>query len=92
MTTLLCRMMLGLVSGLPGWSGSMPPSVDTIVIVCFGNSTTAARKGLSKPYPERLADKYLEQQIPAKVFNAGKGGNHTGKTDDNAFHKGPHAL
>jgi lysophospholipase L1-like esterase len=92
MTSLLCWMTLGFMTGRAGRSEAMPPSVDTIVVVCFGNSTTAARKGLSKPYPERLADKYLEQKIPAKVFNAGKGGNHTGKTDDNAFHKGPHAL
>jgi lysophospholipase L1-like esterase len=91
MTTLLCWMTLGLVTSLPGWSGFMPQPPDTMVIVCFGNSTTAPRKGLSKPYPERLADKYLEQHVPVKVFNAGKGGNHTGRTDDNAFHKGPHA-
>ena len=87
----ICRMTFGILAGIPPDAHATTPAVDTIVVVCFGNSTTAVRKGLSKPYPERLADRYRAQNIPAKVFNAGRGGNHTGSTGDNAFHKGPHA-
>ena len=85
------RMTFGMLAGIPPGALATPHADDTVVVVCFGNSTTAVRKGLSKPYPERLADKFRVQNIPAKVFNAGKGGNHTGSTGDNAFHKGPHA-
>lgn len=90
--TLRRWMALGLLTGLPAIVLGMNTNGDTLIIVCFGNSTTAVRKGLSKPYPERLAERFRERDIPAKIFNAGKGGNHTGRTSDNAFHKGPHAM
>ncbi len=87
----ICSMTLGMLAGIPPGVHATTEAADTLVVVCFGNSTTAIRKGLSKPYPERLTDKYLVQNIPVKIYNAGKGGNHTGNTGDNSFHKGPHA-
>lgn len=87
----ICWMTLSMLAGFPPVAMATTGGTDTLVIVCFGNSTTAVRKGLSKPNPERLADRYRAQNIPAKVYNAGKGGNHTGSAGDNAFHKGPHA-
>lgn len=65
-------------------------SVDTIKIVCFGNSTTAPRKNIKKIYPVRLRDTLQKINIPVVVLNAGLGGSHTGSIKDNNFHKIAH--
>lgn len=91
MITFLGSIAIGMLSGMLCSTRMADSSNDTLVVVCFGNSTTALRKGLVKPYPERLSENYGKAGIPAAVFNAGKGGNHTGRTVDNGFHKGPHA-
>jgi len=91
MIPLLCSIAIGMLPGTPHPTRMAGVSIDTQVVVCFGNSTTAPRKGLAKPYPDRLSENFEKAGIPAVVFNAGKGGNHSGRTVDNGFHKGPHA-
>jgi lysophospholipase L1-like esterase len=91
MITLLCGVAFGILSGMPNSTRMAGCSIDTQVVVCFGNSTTAPRKGLEMSYPERLAEHFREAATSAVVFNAGRGGNHTGRTVDNGFHRGPHA-
>lgn len=68
------------------------PSGDTLVVVCLGNSTTAPRKNLQEPYPERLEYLLRSKGIPARVHNAGKGGSHAGTLADNAFHRIAHGT
>ena len=65
---------------------------DTLKIVCFGNSTTAPRKGLNKEYPVRLDEKLQQSGIKAQIFNAGVPGSHAGSRSENSFHKVGHAL
>lgn len=69
----------------PGWR-------DSLTIVCLGNSTTAARRNLREPYPERLQALLRTAGIPARVHNAGKGGSHAGTLADNAFHRIAHGT
>lgn len=69
----------------------MPPG-DSLVVVCLGNSTTAPRKNLREPYPERLQTLLRHEGIPARVHNAGRGGSHAGTLSDNAFHRIPHGT
>lgn len=66
-------------------------AADSIKIVCFGNSTTAARKTIDKVYPERLKEILFNAGLHASVYNAGLGGSHTGSYIDNNFHKILHA-
>ncbi|NDC79180.1 MAG: lipolytic protein G-D-S-L family [Chitinophagia bacterium] len=68
---------------------SLPPG-DSLVVVCLGNSTTAPRKNLREAYPERLQYLLRSKGIPARVYNAGKGGSHAGTLADNAFHRIAH--
>lgn len=65
---------------------------DTLTIVCFGNSTTAPRKGLNKAYPVRLNENLHRSGIAANIFNAGVPGSHAGSRSENNFHKVPHGL
>jgi lysophospholipase L1-like esterase len=65
---------------------------DSVNIVCFGNSTTAPRKGLNKPYPVLLDEKLQLSGIKAQIFNAGVPGSHAGSRSENSFHKVAHAL
>jgi lysophospholipase L1-like esterase len=46
-------------------------------IVAFGDSTTAPREGLLKPYSQVLADELPRPGVPATVINAGVPGNTT---------------
>lgn len=65
---------------------------DTVKIICFGNSTTAPRKGLNKAYPLRLEEKLQINGIKAALFNTGVPGSHAGSRSENSFHKVAHAL
>lgn len=65
---------------------------DTLTIVCFGNSTTAPRKGLSKAYPVRLDEQLRLSGIVTNIFNAGVPGSHAGSRSENSFHKVLHGL
>lgn len=62
------------------------------VIVAFGNSVTAPRKGVEKVYPARLQDKLDESGIGCKVINSGVGSSHTGSVTDNNFAKVRHGM
>jgi lysophospholipase L1-like esterase len=84
-SVLLALLLINLTSQV------FPQATESIKIVCFGNSTTAARKTIDKVYPERLKEILSNAGIPAIVYNAGLGGSHTGSFLDNNFHKIQHA-
>lgn len=73
-----------------GWECAWATRADTVVIVAFGNSTTARRAGVAEGYPQRLHHLLDAAGIPNKVVNAGVGGSHTGFLADNAFHQVRH--
>lgn len=63
-----------------------------LVIVCFGNSTTAKRKGVDTVYAERIHLLLRNSGINNKIINSGAGGSHTGSVDDNDKIKIKHAM
>lgn len=65
---------------------------DTLVIVCFGNSTTSPRKGVEHVYPERMESFLKQKGIIVQVYNAGLPGSHSGSRNDNSFHRIAHAM
>ena len=65
---------------------------DSLVVVCFGNSTTAARKNIEKVYPLRLQEALDKKQLAYKVINAGIPGSHAASIKDNATHKVAHGM
>jgi lysophospholipase L1-like esterase len=48
-----------------------------MTIVAFGDSTTAPREGLERPYAQVLADELPRRGVPVTVINAGVPGNNT---------------
>lgn len=64
----------------------------TIQIVAFGNSITAPRPSVDQVFAQRLPALLAARGIDATVINAGVGGSHTGKLEDNNFTKVKHAL
>lgn len=67
-------------------------SRDTLVIVTFGNSTTAPRKTVDKVYAVRLHELLAKAGIGNRVINAGIPGSHTGSVRDNNLFKIPHGM
>lgn len=65
---------------------------NAITVVCFGNSTTALRKGVKQVYAQRLHQKLDSAGIRNNVINAGVGSSHTGSIKDNDFAKVVHAM
>jgi lysophospholipase L1-like esterase len=63
-----------------------------LVIVTFGNSTTAPRKGIEKVYAVRIHEGLMEAEIQNKVINSGIGGSHTGSIKDNDLPKIEHGM
>jgi lysophospholipase L1-like esterase len=63
-----------------------------LIIVTFGNSTTAPRKGIDKVYAVRIHEALTESGIPNKVINSGVGSNHTGSVSDNDRPKIKHGM
>jgi lysophospholipase L1-like esterase len=63
-----------------------------LVIVTFGNSTTAPRKGIEKVYAVRIHEGLIEAGIPNKVINSGIGGSHTGSIKDYNLFKIEHGM
>lgn len=63
-----------------------------LIIITFGNSTTAPRKGIEKVYAVRINDALTESGIPNKVVNSGVGSNHTGSVKDNDRPKIEHGM
>lgn len=66
-------------------------TLDTTVIICFGNSTTAPRKTVNRVYPDRLHEALSATGRANKVINAGIGGSHSGSVTDNNKYKIRHA-
>ncbi|HUZ61097.1 MAG TPA: GDSL-type esterase/lipase family protein [Hanamia sp.] len=67
-------------------------SKHQLVIVTFGNSTTAPRKTIKKVYAVRLHEILTTAGIDNKVINAGIPGSHTGSIRDNSLFKIPHGM
>lgn len=67
-------------------------SKKEILIVTFGNSTTAPRKGIEKVYALRIHELLNEAGIQNKVINSGIGGSHSGSVKDNDFTKIEHGM
>lgn len=63
-----------------------------LVIVTFGNSTTAPRKTIKKVYAVRLHEILINAGIDNKVINAGIPGSHTGSIKDNNLYKVAHGM
>lgn len=63
-----------------------------LVIVTFGNSTTAPRKTIKKVYPLRLHEILTNAGIENKVVNSAIPGSHTGYLKDNSRFKIPHGM
>ncbi len=64
-----------------------------LLIVTFGNSTTAPRKGVDSVYAVRIHKLLNEAGIQNKVINSGIGGSHTGSVkDNNTFAKIEHGM
>lgn len=63
-----------------------------LVIVTFGNSTTAPRKGIEKVYAVRIHEGLTEAGITNKVINSGIGGSHTGYGKDYKDSKIEHGM
>lgn len=65
---------------------------NELVVVCFGNSTTALRRGVNKVYAQRLHEKLDSAGIKNHVINSGVGSSHTGSIKDNDFAKVVHGM
>lgn len=63
-----------------------------LLIVTFGNSTTAPRKGVDSVYALRVQASLEQAGIPNKVINSGIGGSHSGSVNDNDFTKIQHGM
>jgi len=63
-----------------------------LVIVTFGNSTTAPRKDVDKVYSVRIHELLNEAGIQNKVINSGIGGSHSGSVKDNDYTKIEHGM
>jgi lysophospholipase L1-like esterase len=59
-----------------GSTSATAADAEELVIVAFGDSTTAAR-GELKIYADTLEKELAEHGLPVRVINAGIGGNHT---------------
>lgn len=63
-----------------------------LLIVTFGNSTTAPRKGVDSVYALRINKSLSQNGIRNKVINSGIGGSHSGSVNDNDFTKIEHGM
>ena len=63
-----------------------------LLIVTFGNSTTAPRETIDKVYAVRLKEILIKAGIDNKVINAGVGGSHSGSYKDNILNKRAHGM
>jgi lysophospholipase L1-like esterase len=58
-------------------AGAAPEPAAPFTVVALGDSTTAPRAGLKKPYAQLLQEELPGRGIEARVVNAGVGGNTT---------------
>jgi len=85
--SILTSLLIVLLSTL-----SFAQEKKELVIVTFGNSTTAPRKGIEKVYAVRIHEGLSEAGITNKVINSGIGGSHTGSIKDNDLPKIEHGM
>lgn len=67
-------------------------SIDTLVIVAFGNSITAERKNVEQVFVKRLPGLLSQQGGKAKAINSGVGGSHTGRQIDHDLFEIAHGM
>ncbi len=65
---------------------------EQMVVVTFGNSTTATRSNIDQVYAQRMLSDLNTNGLSCKIINAGVRGSHTGSIADNDRHKTLHAL
>ena len=73
-------------------SFSISEDKKELLIVTFGDSTTAPRRGIDKVFSVRLHEMLTAAGIANKVINSGVGSSHTGSIKDNDFAKVVHAM
>lgn len=71
---------------------SFAQNTKEMIIVTFGNSTTAPRATIEKVYAVRLHELLTAAGIRNNVINSGVGSSHTGSIKDNDFAKVEHAM
>ncbi len=86
---ILTSLLLQYLAGTP----ASAQNGKELLIVTFGNSTTAPRKGIDTVYAARVHKLLNEAGIRNKVINSGIGGSHTGSVKDNStFAKIEHGM
>lgn len=73
-------------------SFSVSDDKKELIIVTFGDSTTAPRKTVEKVFSVRLHEKLTAAGIDNQVINSGVGSSHTGSIKDNDFAKVVHGM
>lgn len=73
-------------------SFSIADDQKELIIVTFGDSTTAPRRGVEKVFAVRLHELLAAAGIDNKVINSGVGSSHTGSIKDNDFAKVVHGM
>jgi lysophospholipase L1-like esterase len=73
-------------------SYAVAQSDKELIIVTFGNSTTAPRKNIEKVYAVRIHDLLDQSGIKNKVINSGVSSSHSGSIKDNSFAKVVHGM
>ncbi len=80
-------LLLLLAGGLAGFT--LVKEKKPVRIVAFGDSITAARRGVNQVWAQRLPD-LLKGKVPVELINAGVGSSHSGTIHDNSVAKVRH--
>lgn len=80
-------LLLSLTGVMAGFT--LIPEKNPVRIVAFGDSITAARKGISQVFVQRLPG-LLEGKMAVEIINAGVGSSHSGTIHDNSVAKVSH--
>lgn len=86
------RFLLFIIGGLSIVVPGNAQRKQGLVIVTFGNSTTAPRKNVDSVYALRVEGILTRNGINNKVINAGIPGSHTGSVKDNDLFKIAHGM
>ncbi|SKB30570.1 SGNH/GDSL hydrolase family protein [Daejeonella lutea] len=89
---LVLFLVVFLLDGLITTDSATAQDKKELLIVTFGNSTTAPRKGIEQVYAVRIHDLLNEAGIQNRVINSGIGGSHSGSVKDNDFTKIEHGM
>lgn len=91
MKTIL-QILLFIITGVLTITMVNAQQKSRIVIVAFGNSTTAPRKNVDSVYAVRLGWILTQKGIPNRVINSGIPGSTTGSIKDNNLFKIAHGM